>query len=423
LIPKTEFLQEFRPRFSTKNKLTQSLIDKDLKDKRKWINAHFQWWDNGKNKDDEIVGPRLRSSNEEIDDWVIDSAGINIETTNQRRLSRYCIEQLWVTEYKTKLLVLINVADDLNMYGGLGAAVEKVQRIDRTTISGRDYCRLKCTVTSSNRDTLVYGEQSGTYSRERFERDVGESRNGDFGVSFDGTNEKMLFNWYGIINSPSSLMFFGAPLTQSRSFDSLWKNVKSHDTLYLRFACMFDEFEGDVEACQALYNSYLFRRLAIAEKKLQDTEKKKKHYDGALFRSKGVVTFLSKIDALCEKNLLSVFSDFKNHAEPIIPTSDMTALIDEAPTVFGETWNHLSDLRGVQPNRPSKEQQNVVKRHQVFFQLINMARSANRRQLMNLAFIFSVANFARGVGNKAESAFAFFGNTLSVSGRKKSWRN
>jgi hypothetical protein len=142
LMPKTEFLQEFRPRFSTKNKLTQSLIDKDLKDKRKWINAHFQWWDTGKIKNDEIVGPRLRSSNEKINDGVIDSAGINIETTNQRRLSRYCIEQLWVTEYRTKLLVLINVADDLNMYGGLGAAVKKVQRIDRTNISGRDYCRL-----------------------------------------------------------------------------------------------------------------------------------------------------------------------------------------------------------------------------------------------------------------------------------------
>ena len=38
---------------------------------------------------------------------------------------------------------------------------------------------------------------------------------------------------------------------------------------------------------------------------------------------------------------------------------------------------------------------------------------------MNLAFISSVANFARGVGNKAELAFAFFGNTLSVLGRKR----
>ena len=42
-----------------------------------------------------------------------------------------------------------------------------------------------------------------------------------------------------------------------------------------------------------------------------------------------------------------------------------------------------------------------------------------RRRLMNFAFISSVANFARGVGNKAESAFAYFGSTLSVTGRKR----
>ena len=94
----------------------------------------------------------------------------------------------------------------------------------------------------------------------------------------------------------------------------------------------------------------------------------------------------------------------------------MAALIEEAPMVFGETWNHLCDLRGVHPNRPSEEQQNVVKRHQIFFHLVNMARSSNQRQLMNLAFISSVANFSRGFGNKAELAFAFFGNTLSVLG-------
>ena len=147
LIPKTKFLHEFRPRFSTKTELTPSQIDKDLKDKQKWMNAHFQWWDTQrKTNDEEITRPRLRSTNEEFDDWVINSAGINIKTTNQWRLSRYYMEQLWVTEHKTKLLVLVNVADDLDVYGGIGAAVEKVQCIDRANISGREYYRLKCTV-------------------------------------------------------------------------------------------------------------------------------------------------------------------------------------------------------------------------------------------------------------------------------------
>ena len=45
---------------------------------------------------------------------------------------------------------------------------------------------------------------------------------------------------------------------------------------------------------------------------IERREKKKKHFKGDLLRSKEVVTFLQKIDGLCEENLLSVFSDFKN---------------------------------------------------------------------------------------------------------------
>ena len=75
-------------------------------------------------------------------------------------------------------------------------------------------------------------------------------------------------------------MFFGAPLSQSRQFDKLWPTVKSANTLYNRFRCMYDEFEGDVEACQSLYNSYLFCRLTIAEAKLKKTESSAKRYNG-----------------------------------------------------------------------------------------------------------------------------------------------
>ncbi len=38
---------------------------------------------------------------------------------------------------------------------------------------------------------------------------------------------------------------------------------------------------------------------------------------------------------------------------------------------------------------------------------------------MNFAYISSIVNFARGVGNKAESSFAYFGNALSLSTQKR----
>ena len=98
-----------------------------------------------------------------------------------------------MTQDKTKLLVLIEVDNVAVLYGGLGTAVEDVQRIKRVKISGRTYYRLKCTVTDSNYNQLVYGEKAGTYSQSAFVNNVGESRNGDFGVTFDGTNEKNFF--------------------------------------------------------------------------------------------------------------------------------------------------------------------------------------------------------------------------------------
>ena len=123
LISKTELLHEFRPKFSIKSNLTLSQIKKGLKDKMKLGQPMA-------NENDDIVRPKLRSSKQEICGWVF-------ETTNHCRLSRYSIEKLWVTEHKTKFLVLINVADDLDIYGGISAATEKVQHIERAKISGK----------------------------------------------------------------------------------------------------------------------------------------------------------------------------------------------------------------------------------------------------------------------------------------------
>ena len=149
------------------------------------------------------------------------------------------MEQLWLTQDKTKLLVLIKVDDNAALYGRLGAIVEDAQQIEHAKISGRTYYRLKCTVTDSNYNQLVYGEKAGTYSQSAFVNNMGESRNGDFVVTFDGTDEKKIFNWYEIINNPSSLVFFGAPLSQSRQFDKLWPTMKSANTLYNWFRCMY----------------------------------------------------------------------------------------------------------------------------------------------------------------------------------------
>ena len=88
-----------------------------------------------------------------------------------------------------------------------------------------------------------------------------------FSVSFSGTKESTSFTWKEVMSQPKDFMFFGAPLNVTRSFDEALKNLTSLHTLHHRFVSFYDHFEGDVEACLALINSYLARRTDILANK------------------------------------------------------------------------------------------------------------------------------------------------------------
>ena len=53
------------------------------------------------------------------------------------------------------------------------------------------------------------------------------------------------------------------------------------------------------------------------------------------------------------------------------------------------------------------------KLHSVFFEILAMARVANHRSLKYWAMISNTSGFSRGVGQMAESAYAYFGQALS----------
>ena len=67
---------------------------------------HFQrsaaLTENGDSND----GLLLRSSSECIEDWVVNSNSYDIKTNNERRLTRYPMEKLWITRERTKLFSL-----------------------------------------------------------------------------------------------------------------------------------------------------------------------------------------------------------------------------------------------------------------------------------------------------------------------------
>ena len=62
--------------------------------------------------------PNTRSNTDDVDDWMIDTSAVNLTTTNLRRLTLYSLEQIFLCEEKTKLLLMIKVEDDDRLLGG-----------------------------------------------------------------------------------------------------------------------------------------------------------------------------------------------------------------------------------------------------------------------------------------------------------------
>ena len=257
--------------------------------------------------------------------------------TYQRLLSRYPMEQLSVSENNTKLLLLLSVDDDDLLFGGKGGVINAEQRLEPTTISGRKFYLLKCTITEGSRHLLVDGANANSYMESSFIKDW-KNHNGGIHFKFDGTNTFHHFTWNFIINSPKMFMFFGAPLTQSQKFDIFFGGINSStSTLHHRFICSLVEFEGDVILCYALINAYINHRLRIMTRKhdkLQQKTKDTKKLDGIFFKTEKVVKFFDAIDESCRVGLESVFYEFQDFSTPIIQTPDMQQFIGQMPSVF-----------------------------------------------------------------------------------------
>ena len=353
------------------------------------------------------------------DDWMVDTDAAECRVTDVRRLDRYPLEHIFTLPERTHLLLLIAVDDDDRVFGGKANVVESLQNNGRVSLSGCSYFRLKCSLADCHHNAMVVsGVASKMYSLKRFMDDFQFGRAG-FKMNFDGTSVSAHITWKRLMSAPRSIMFFGPPLSTSRSFDSIFRDATSLDTLYHLHTSYYDHCFGDVNACLSLQNAYLARRLDIAEKRLTKLQKPSVALDGSLFRREKTKQYLKKVDLAFQKGFESLTTEFKNHSLPIVPKTEMDDLIDEAPAIFGSTWSHLMALRGHSDNtkdgssrETDQTKTRATKRRDVFFQILSLARVANRQCLTHWALVSNVAAMARGVGRAAESAYAYFGNTV-----------
>ena len=111
----------------------------------------------------------------------------------------------------------------------------------------------------------------------------------------------------------------------------MFKCVYDLNKLQFRFLQFYDEFEGDVASCLTLHNSYALARLAAVEHNAKKSQKSLHMLNSDVFVTEEVKKNCGEIDNLFLNGLSSVLKNYRCHAEPIVPTSDLLRLIDKAP--------------------------------------------------------------------------------------------
>ena len=185
--------------------------------------------------------------------------------TDTRRLDRYVLEYLFTLPRKTSLLLLVSVTADADLFGGRAAKADAVQKCPRKHVDGVEYYQLRCSLSdTTDNDLVTGGVASRTHNQSSFEKDFSTGKKG-FQVAFADTSVVGHFTWKFVIERPKEFMFFGPPLSTSRSYDDIFKNTRSLSSLHHQFVCYHDHVLGDVNACLSLQNAYVSRRCAILE--------------------------------------------------------------------------------------------------------------------------------------------------------------
>ncbi len=90
-----------------------------------------------------------------------------------------------------------------------------------------------------------------------------ENKGGDFAFWFEGTATKLTIPWRDVIHASKTVMIFGAPFSQGRSFAELFRKKKPQHERHI-FRLFSSEYYGDTGACAMLLIAYQQARLDAA---------------------------------------------------------------------------------------------------------------------------------------------------------------
>jgi hypothetical protein len=110
--------------------------------------------------------------------------------------------------------------------------------------------------------------------------------------------------------------------------------------------------------------------------------------------------FCEEIDNLFLNGLSYIFTSYRCHADPIVPTSELLRVIEQAPVKFGDYWHYRCHQRGVGND--------LAKRHSLFFSILGEIRASHKYRLGHWALVDNIADYCRGIRVASEKMSCYF---------------
>ena len=87
-VPKSGFMWFLREKlYKKQTRYANNVIETNTGSEKSWMLFQFKRPPNFTEADDRNFGPTLQSNNKVMEDWVVDSDGINIKKDNERAIS------------------------------------------------------------------------------------------------------------------------------------------------------------------------------------------------------------------------------------------------------------------------------------------------------------------------------------------------
>jgi hypothetical protein len=311
---------------------------------------------------------------------------MSILPMNQHELSHYILEDIFDCPVGSRFIVCI-ANDGANLERGeyyldkAKTIANEVQRSKGNCEHWRMYERRYFIQQACLDRSSHYSEIKMKAVLQHQFVDTFTNEGGDFALQFDDMSTRLTVPWHDIIHASQTIMVFGYPFLQNRSFTPLFWKMKLQHAHHI-FRQFTSEYYGDSQACSMLYIEYQQVQLDVATSELKKATNDfatRDLFQDASFKTESAQRFQYWFDRYCKHAFINCMNGYNNYSQLLIVPQVFMNFLFLLKRIFPLQWDFLLSARGV--TERDHDDLKEYKERQVFMIILNLQCLANYKSL------------------------------------------